>query len=353
MARIVNFAQGEFVMLGMYGTFAAQMALGFDPCIAPVLVVPALFALGCAVYWLLLRPLRGEPMMQVFATFGLLMALENVMLAVTRGVGYSVNSALSQISIKVGPLQIGLARVIVLSAATAVTIALGWYLKTSLPGKAIRAIAQDRRAARLMGKNVDRMYMISFGIGTALAGLAGCLLARLHTMSPQIGANLIMPDQGLVLVPEGGHLFPFMTVRENLELGAYARSSRGHIGERLDEVQEIFPILKDRQKQMAGKLSGGERQMCAIARQMSKPRLLLIDEPSVGLSPLMAERVLETVARLALGGGPTVIIVEQRATEVLEIANEAHILDHGHIARSGAARTLLSDPAVQETYMGL
>jgi branched-chain amino acid transport system permease protein len=200
VVRIVNFAQGEFVMLGMYGTFAAQMALGFDPYIAPVIVVPLLFALGCAVYWLLLRPLQGEPMMQVFATFGLLMALENIVLAVTRGVGYSVNSALSQISIKLGPLQIGLTRVIVLTAATAVAIALGWYLKTSLPGKAIRAIAQDRRAARLMGINVDRMYMISFGIGTALAGLAGCLLAPLYTMSPQIGANFIMPAFAVVVL---------------------------------------------------------------------------------------------------------------------------------------------------------
>jgi branched-chain amino acid transport system permease protein len=200
VVRIVNFAQGEFVMLGMYGTFAAQVALGFDPYIAPIIVVPLLFVLGCIVYWLLLRPLQGEPMMQVFATFGLLMALENVVLAITRGVGYSVNSALSEISIKIGPLQIGLTRVIVLSAATAVAGALGWYLKTSLPGKAIRAIAQDRRAARLMGINVDRMYMISFGIGTALAGLAGCLLAPLYTMSPQIGANFIMPAFAVVVL---------------------------------------------------------------------------------------------------------------------------------------------------------
>jgi branched-chain amino acid transport system permease protein len=200
VVRIVNFAQGEFVMLGMYGTCAAQVALGFDPYIAPVVVVPVLFLLGCAVYWLLLRPLQNEPMMQVFATFGLLMALENIVLAVTRGVGYSVNSALSEISIKIGPLQIGLTRVIVLSASTAVAIALGWYLKTSLPGKAIRAIAQDRRAARLMGINVDRMYMISFGIGTALAGLAGCLLAPLYTMSPQIGANFIMPAFAVVVL---------------------------------------------------------------------------------------------------------------------------------------------------------
>jgi branched-chain amino acid transport system ATP-binding protein len=163
-----------------------------------------------------------------------------------------------------------------------------------------------------------------------------------------------LPELGLVLVPEGGRLFPFMTVRENLELGAYARSSRPHIARRLDEVQELFPVLRDRQSQMAGKLSGGERQMCAIARAlMSKPQLLLLDEPSVGLSPLMVEKVLETVSSLAAKGGPTVVIVEQRVTEVLEIADEAHILDHGRLVRSGPARAMLSDQMVQETYMGL
>ena len=191
---------------------------------------------------------------------------------------------------------------------------------------------------------------------SSIAGLnrasAGQILFAGHDIAHRRADEL--PEQGLALVPEGGRLFPFMTVRENLELGAYARSSRGHIAQRLDEVQEIFPILKDRQAQMAGKLSGGERQMCAIARAlMSKPKLLMLDEPSVGLSPLMAERVLETVAKLAAGGGLTVIIVEQRVTEVLEIAHEAHILDHGRIVQSGSARIMLTDPMVQETYMGL
>ena len=198
--RIVNFAQGEFVMLGMYGAFAAQTALGLDPYIAPALVAPALFVLGAAIYWLILRPLQGEPMMQIFATFGLLMALENAVLAVTGGVGLSVNSVLSQVSVAAGPVQVGIVRLIVLLAATAVSLALGWHLKTSLHGKAIRAVAQDRQAARLMGIDVERVYAVSFGIGAALAGLAGCLLAPLYTMSPQIGMNFIMPAFAVVVL---------------------------------------------------------------------------------------------------------------------------------------------------------
>jgi branched-chain amino acid transport system permease protein len=171
-----------------------------DPYIAPVVVAPALFALGCVVYWILLRPLQGEPMMQVFATFGLLMVLENVVLALTRGVSFSVNSAVAQSSVSLGPVQVPLARILVLVAATVVAGALGWWLRATLPGKAIRAVAQDRKAARLMGINVERMYMVSFGVGAALAGLAGCLLAPLYSMSPQIGMNFIMPAFAVVVL---------------------------------------------------------------------------------------------------------------------------------------------------------
>ncbi|GGH24430.1 ABC transporter ATP-binding protein [Alsobacter metallidurans] len=163
-----------------------------------------------------------------------------------------------------------------------------------------------------------------------------------------------LPGLGLALVPEGGRLFPFMTVQENLQLGAYAPNARPHLAARMREVMDAFPILLERRDQHAGKLSGGERQMCAIARAlMCRPALLLLDEPSVGLSPLMAERVLEIVTRLAREEGLTVVIVEQRVTEVLEIADEAHILDHGRIARSGTAAQFLADRSIQETYMGL
>jgi branched-chain amino acid transport system permease protein len=198
--RIVNFAQGEFVMLGMYGAFAAQLALRLDPYLAPVVVVPALFLLGCAVYWVLLRPLQGEPMMQVFATFGLLMVLENAVLAATRGVSFSVGSVFSQTTVAIGPVQMPVARLLVLLAATLVAIGLGWWLRATLPGKAIRAVAQDRKAARLMGINVERMFMVSFGVGAALAGLAGCLLSPLYSMSPQIGMNFIMPAFAVVVL---------------------------------------------------------------------------------------------------------------------------------------------------------
>jgi len=163
-----------------------------------------------------------------------------------------------------------------------------------------------------------------------------------------------LPGRGLALVPEGGRLFPFMSVQENLELGAFAPSARASTKARMDEVMTIFPVLGERRSQFAGRLSGGERQMCAIARAlMCGPALLMLDEPSVGLSPLMTERVLETIANLVRTRDLTVMIVEQRVTEVLEIADSAHILDHGRITQSGPAARLRDDRQIRETYMGL
>jgi branched-chain amino acid transport system ATP-binding protein len=163
-----------------------------------------------------------------------------------------------------------------------------------------------------------------------------------------------LPGRGFALVPEGGRLFPFMTVEENLELGGYPAPVRGRRGERMLEVFEIFPVLRERRKQHAGKLSGGERQMCAIARAiMSRPTLLALDEPSVGLSPLMVTRVFATVKALAERENLAVLIVEQNVAEALEIASRAYILDHGRIVRQGRAGELRDDRSVQETYMGL
>lgn len=163
-----------------------------------------------------------------------------------------------------------------------------------------------------------------------------------------------LPGLGLVLVPEGGRLFPFMSVRDNLELGAYGVGSRKDAADRMAELTGIFPILRERADQLAGRLSGGERQMCAVARAlMSRPQFLMLDEPSVGLSPLMTEKVLDTVTLLARRENLGIVIVEQRVTEVLEVADTAHILDHGRIVRSDLAARLRNDRHIQEAYMGL
>ena len=197
------------------------------------------------------------------------------------------------------------------------------------------------------------------GKSTLLSAIAGLLRPRSGRVRFR-GADItrrpphLLPGDGLALVPEGGRLFPFMSVEENLRLGAFSPGARGALAARLDEVVALFPVLGERRGQMAGKLSGGERQMCAIARAlMSRPTLLMLDEPSVGLSPLMVERVFETVERLARRDGLTVVLVEQNVSEALEVSDRAYVLDHGRIGRTGAAAALRGDQDIRETYMGL
>jgi branched-chain amino acid transport system permease protein len=198
--RVVNFAQGEFVMLGMYATYAAFSFLSMDPYLAIVIVFPVLFALGVLVQRFIIQPLQGEPMMQVFATFGLLMVLQNVVLALTRGAALNVSSPLSSLTFPIGTMQVSVVRLLALAAATLVAFGVQFALHHTLFGKAVRAVAQDRRAAQLMGVNVERAYMATFGVGAALAGLAGALLAPIYTLSPQIGGNFIIAAFAVVVL---------------------------------------------------------------------------------------------------------------------------------------------------------
>jgi len=198
--RIVNFAQGEFLMLGMYGAYLGYSAAGLDPYVGAFLVVPVLTIFGMLIYWLIMRPLQNEPMMQVFASFGLLLLIQNVVLAITGGLGMSMNTPFSQVSVTIGGAQFSATRLVVLATAIVAACGLGLFLAKTTYGQAIRAVAQDRRAAQLMGINVERTFMWSFGIGTGLAGLAGVLLTPIYTLSPQIGGNFVMAAFAVVVL---------------------------------------------------------------------------------------------------------------------------------------------------------
>jgi branched-chain amino acid transport system permease protein len=200
VVRIVNFAQGEFVMLAMYATFFCAAKLGVGPYFAVFLVAPLMFCVGVVVQRLVLQPLQNEPMMQVFATFGLLILFENAVLAITRGEGYSLGGSYSREVIDVLGLKASLTRVIVFVAATGIALGLMLFLSRTMAGKAIRAVIQDRQSARLMGINVERTYLLTFGLGTALAGVAGALLAPIYTLSPYIGGNFILAAFAVVVL---------------------------------------------------------------------------------------------------------------------------------------------------------
>lgn len=156
---------------------------------------------------------------------------------------------------------------------------------------------------------------------------------------------------GLAQSPEGRHIFPRMSVEENLMLGAYTRKDK-ELGSDLDAVYELFPILADRRKQAAGTFSGGEQQMLAMGRaMMSRPRLLLLDEPSMGLSPLMMKKIMSTVRTLRQQG-TTILLVEQNAQAALSLADHGYVLEVGSIVLAGTGQELLRSDAVRKAYLG-
>ena len=160
-------------------------------------------------------------------------------------------------------------------------------------------------------------------------------------------------DRGIVQVPEGRRLFPFMTVAENLLLGAHAARARDERDRTLAHVYELFPVLGERRTQLAGSLSGGEQQMCAIGRAlMARPRILMLDEPTLGLAPVLVARIFETV-RTINGQGVTVLLVEQNVRQALTLAHRACVLESGRLVLEGPARELLGDDRLKRAYLGL
>jgi len=158
--------------------------------------------------------------------------------------------------------------------------------------------------------------------------------------------------KGLSMVPEGRGVFGALTIEENLAMGAYARNDRAAIDEDVERVFGLFPRLKERRKQTAGTLSGGEQQMLAMGRaMMSRPKLLLLDEPSMGLAPLMVQKVFETVLAIS-EEGVTILLIEQNAKLALEVSGRGYVMESGEITLHGDARKLLSDPKVRAAYLG-
>ncbi|MGD0623244.1 MAG: ABC transporter ATP-binding protein [Thermodesulfobacteriota bacterium] len=159
---------------------------------------------------------------------------------------------------------------------------------------------------------------------------------------------------GIIHIPEGRQVFPSMTVIENLEVGAYCRKARASLSENLRHVLEFFPILKQRSKQLAGSLSGGEQQMLAIGRGlMTTPLLLMLDEPSLGVSPLLTSFIFDTVKSMHEKLKFSVILVEQRAVEALELCDRGYVLESGRVNMSGTREELMGNPMVQKAYLGV
>ena len=185
--------------------------------------------------------------------------------------------------------------------------------------------------------------------------LPGCKVeGQIHySGSPIMGAKSFeLVKNKLAMVPEGRGVFTRMSIAENLQIGAHVRRDKAGIAQDIERIFTIFPRLKERRDQLAGTMSGGEQQMLAMGRAlMSRPKVLLMDEPSMGLSPIMVDKIFEVV-REVHGQGTTILLVEQNASRALEIADRGYVMESGTITMSGPAREMLDDPKVRAAYLG-
>ncbi len=216
--------------------------------------------------------------------------------------------------------------------------------------KGISLTVREGEVVTLIGSN-------GAGKSTTLRTINGLVHAREGTIRFQ-GEDITrmaphhVVANGISQSPEGRHVFPRMTVLENLEMGAYQRPKGSDVQEDLDRVYALFPRLDERKTQKAGTLSGGEQQMLAMGRAlMARPKLLLLDEPSMGLAPIFVERIFEIIVEINTQGTP-VLLVEQNALMALEVADRGYVLETGHIVLEGAAKELATNEQVRKTYLG-
>ena len=195
------------------------------------------------------------------------------------------------------------------------------------------------------------------GKSTTLKGVCGLQPLKSGTIryrGEDIGGRppFELVRRGLAMVPEGRGVFGALTIEENLAMGAYVRHDRGQIAADIERVYGLFPRLKERRRQTAGTLSGGEQQMLAMGRaMMSRPKLLLLDEPSMGLAPLMVQKVFETILAVS-GEGVTILLIEQNAKLALEVSHRGYVMESGEITLAGDAKALLHDPKIRAAYLG-
>ena len=218
--------------------------------------------------------------------------------------------------------------------------------------KSISLEIAEKEIVTLIGAN-------GAGKSTTLMSICGIVPPRqgeiffqgkpIHSMPPNAIVSL-----GICQVPEGRRIFPYLTVAENLDMGAFLRDDKADVKRDMDYIFELFPILAERRHQAGGTLSGGEQQMLAISRAlMARPRLLLLDEPSLGLAPLVVKRIFEIIKKINTENNTTVFLVEQNANLALKIANRGYVMENGRIIMADAAENLLANEDVRKAYLGI
>jgi len=199
------------------------------------------------------------------------------------------------------------------------------------------------------GAGKSTTLMTICGIVEARAGSISFLDQEIHGKEPDEIVKM-----GICQVPEGRHIFPLLTVKENLDMGAFLRTDQAEIKRDMDYVFSLFPILAERRNQDGGILSGGEQQMLAMSRSlMARPKLLLLDEPSMGLAPLIIKQIFQIIKKINEENSATIFLVEQNANQALHIAHRGYVMENGKITLSGSATDLLKNPDIQKAYLGI
>ena len=199
------------------------------------------------------------------------------------------------------------------------------------------------------GAGKSTTLMTICGIVEARAGSISFLDQEIHGKEPDEIVKM-----GICQVPEGRHIFPLLTVKENLDMGAFLRTDQAEIKRDMDYVFSLFPILAERRNQDGGTLSGGEQQMLAMSRSlMAQPKLLLLDEPSMGLAPLIIKQIFQIIKKINEENSATIFLVEQNANQALHIAHRGYVMENGKITLSGSATDLLKNPDIQKAYLGI
>ena len=218
---------------------------------------------------------------------------------------------------------------------------------------AVKGITLDVAAHELVcliGANGAGKSTTLKAISGLLAPAAGTITYNNENIEGQPAYQIAA--KGLRLVPEGRGVFPILTIEENLQMGAYTRNDKPGINQDIEHMFSLFPRLKERRSQTAGTLSGGEQQMLAIGRAlMARPALLLLDEPSMGLAPIMVQKIFEVVREVSKSG-VTILLIEQNARLALEVSTRGYVMDGGFITLQGESKALLADPRVREAYLG-
>lgn len=210
---------------------------------------------------------------------------------------------------------------------------------------------EEGRLTTIVGANAAGKSTLLNTISGVIRQSSGAIKFNGHNIENLLPHRRV--EIGIIQIPEGRLLFPWMTVEENLELGAYTQNARMLRKKNLERVYDILPLLKERRKQRAGSLSGGEQQMCAIGRGlMAMPKLLMLDEPSLGLAPIVVQEMFETIQNINKDG-TTVLLVEQNVQWALEIAHQGFVLENGHITLEGKGSELLQNEYLKKAYLGI